>query len=179
MVTGDAWLTFAKKLPKQSQVAIGLHLNFTHGLSLTQRQKLPSLLQLIVSCYKPKASFKRFVADEIQAQILRFKELYGQWPAFIDGHQHVHQLPVIRQALLHTVSKLQFKPWFRITASLQGMRGSWYSWKKWALLLLGGEQFKRLVQAQGFSTPTDFSGEYSFHQAKHFRTILNKSGAHL
>mgnify|MGYP000073246266 CR=1 FL=1 len=40
------------------------------------------------------------LAREWDAQWARFCEALGRAPRFVDGHQHVHQFPVIRDALL-------------------------------------------------------------------------------
>ncbi len=40
------------------------------------------------------------VADEIAAQTELFYKLVGRPPAYVDGHHHAHQLPVVREALL-------------------------------------------------------------------------------
>ena len=40
------------------------------------------------------------VADEIAAQTELFHKLVGRPPAYVDGHHHAHQLPVIREALM-------------------------------------------------------------------------------
>ena len=43
---------------------------------------------------------ERAIADEITAQAELFIKLMGRRPAYVDGHHHAHQLPIIRQALL-------------------------------------------------------------------------------
>jgi predicted glycoside hydrolase/deacetylase ChbG (UPF0249 family) len=40
------------------------------------------------------------VADEIAAQTEMFHKLVGRAPAYVDGHHHAHQLPVVRESLL-------------------------------------------------------------------------------
>ena len=44
------------------------------------------------------------VADEIAAQTEQFHKLLGgRFPAYVDGHHHAHQLPVVREALLYVM----------------------------------------------------------------------------
>jgi len=38
------------------------------------------------------------VKRELRSQIEKFKSLTGRLPARVDGHQHVHVFPIIRQA---------------------------------------------------------------------------------
>jgi predicted glycoside hydrolase/deacetylase ChbG (UPF0249 family) len=40
------------------------------------------------------------IADEIAAQTEMFHKLVGRPPAYVDGHHHAHQLPIVREALL-------------------------------------------------------------------------------
>ena len=40
------------------------------------------------------------IAAEVERQIDAFEEARGRPPRFIDGHHHVHQLPVIRDAVI-------------------------------------------------------------------------------
>jgi predicted glycoside hydrolase/deacetylase ChbG (UPF0249 family) len=43
------------------------------------------------------------VADEIAAQTELFHKLMGRPPAYVDGHHHAHQLPIVRDALLRVM----------------------------------------------------------------------------
>jgi hypothetical protein len=54
----------------------------------------------------------RGVADEIAAQTELFHKLIGRAPAYVDGHHHAHQLPIVRDAL-HYVMESNLLP--RIT----------------------------------------------------------------
>ena len=42
---------------------------------------------------------------EIAAQLDTFTQALGRAPAYIDGHQHVHQLPVVRTLLLEEIAR--------------------------------------------------------------------------
>jgi hypothetical protein len=170
MVNGKAWDTYATKLAGfKNNIDIGLHLNFTHGRSLTNRP-FHSLFKLIIQCYGFYPISKTWIEKEIKAQILKFKDDMGFWPMFIDGHQHVHQLPVIREALINVVHELEFTPWFRSTYhSLNQALRKKGSWKKWVLFILGGEQFYQLVTANGFKTNINFSGDYRFDISQNYR----------
>jgi predicted glycoside hydrolase/deacetylase ChbG (UPF0249 family) len=44
------------------------------------------------------------VADEIAAQTELFHKLVGRPPAYVDGHHHAHQLPIVREALLDVMA---------------------------------------------------------------------------
>jgi predicted glycoside hydrolase/deacetylase ChbG (UPF0249 family) len=45
------------------------------------------------------------VFDEICAQAERARTLLGRSPAYVDGHHHAHQLPVVREALVDSIER--------------------------------------------------------------------------
>ena len=42
-----------------------------------------------------------------------FIEATGKTPDFVDGHQHVHQFPVIRDVLVEFLNQQRFDGWVR------------------------------------------------------------------
>lgn len=107
----------ALMLKHEGKLSIGLHLNFTELLSSHQDEDLVGPInQLLI---KTKFYNKRKVEavyEEIARQFYLFEDLFDCWPDFIDGHQHVHMLPGIFQALrqFYTENRLdQHKIWIR------------------------------------------------------------------
>lgn len=173
MVNGHAWRDhFSTLLRYKNQIQIGLHLNLTYGQALTHRP-LHALVRLILQTYKLLPISRVWLKTEIRAQIQKFKDDTGYWPQFIDGHQHVHQLPLVREILIECVEELQIKPWFRTTYHLQNqaLKQSG-SWKKWLLLCLGGQTFFRLLKRHGLSGNTHFSGDYTFGRPQSYRDVF-------
>ena len=82
-----------------SDCDIGLHLDFT-GFAARQYPAVGGTLKQTLA----RAWLRRFeptaLRDLIRRQFDRFEDLTGHAPAFIDGHQHVHQFPQIRETLL-------------------------------------------------------------------------------
>lgn len=88
-------------------VQIGLHVTFTEYapvgdmLGLAPNGNFPTIGSLI-----QRAHFGRLDPLEISTQIDRqldvFKDTFGTLPSFLDGHQHAHILPTIREALVST-----------------------------------------------------------------------------
>lgn len=87
-------------LKHKNQLQIGLHLNFTEILSPAQNPELvkPINKQLIASKFYTGKTVQA-IYEEIERQFFLFKELFDEYPNFIDGHQHVHMLPGFNQAL--------------------------------------------------------------------------------
>lgn len=110
------------------KIDIGLHLFLTDGKPVSNQKadgalvdhhgRLNSFWKLTTKTYLkciPSAS----AYNEIRSQIEVFSDLLGKMPDFIDGHQHVQQLPVIREALVKVIKDMNFSPYIRI-ASLPG-----------------------------------------------------------
>lgn len=92
--------SFAQSAPALRDVPgmrIGLHLNFTEALS-DQGLYLP-LPALLARVYSRRLDMSQ-VRRQIDRQFDAFHDVLGMAPDFVDGHQHVHQLPQIRSALL-------------------------------------------------------------------------------
>lgn len=113
VVTGDHAAASAPLLDDAPRLEVGLH------LVLTGRAQKPlvagkssglvgrdggfhPLGRLIWRAWRRRLDTNA-VFDEICAQARRCEELLGRHPAYVDGHHHAHQLPVIREALVRAM----------------------------------------------------------------------------
>ncbi|MBC8058503.1 MAG: ChbG/HpnK family deacetylase [Rhizobiales bacterium] len=113
-------------------VDVGLHLNFTEGRPLSARlgrrwRRLPSLSRLIVQAHLRLLPLSQ-VRNEVHAQLAAFNQALGRPPAFIDGHQHVHHLPGLRQIILDMVEHVQPIPAVRNTGRVLGPGAGFERW---------------------------------------------------
>jgi hypothetical protein len=99
------WSAEAVRLrPLGSSVQVGLHLSLTCGrpagpmAALAPAGRLPSLARLVRKALAG-AIDRAEIEAEIDRQLDRFEDALGRPPDFLDGHQHVHQLPGIRDAV--------------------------------------------------------------------------------
>ncbi len=166
-------------IPFQEKIDIGLHFNLTHGKALAAlyRSKhgdvFPSLSQLISRSYLHSLS-QTAIEAELNAQIDYFVNALGFLPHHIDGHQHVHQFPVIRQAIINVYEqrlrasntyirlisgRLMLMDWFRHT-------------KKCIVHMLGATAMKKLLQANNIPHNSTFSGIYSFALAEQYSAFF-------
>ena len=112
MVTGSANLEqqMSEIAARREIVDVGLHLTLTDNMPLTDGLTVKSGLveatgrflrfgQLLTNCYLKRID-PELLRQEVMAQLTYFFELVGAWPTHIDGHQHVQQLPMIREALV-------------------------------------------------------------------------------
>jgi len=113
LVMSPRWPQAAKRLDSEirNHADIGLHLDFTE-FGETARYRLPVLIARAVS----RSLSKDAVRASIKMQLDHFEDATGTAPDYIDGHQHVHQLPLIRDELLDILHQRYSDrlPWIRI-----------------------------------------------------------------
>lgn len=167
MTNMPGWRRAAPALgPLKGRIGIGLHLNLTAGSPLGAMPRLapqgrfPRLGDLLAGAFRGRLDGAE-IRGEIARQIEAFEEVHGEPPAFVDGHQHVHVLPVVRQALLQVLrergdaGRLWLRdPAERMTAILRRPVGRG---KALAVKGLAGG-FARKAHAAGFATNEGFSG---------------------
>jgi hypothetical protein len=171
MTTRPFWNIAARDLASLgSAVEVGLHLDLTLGPPLTRMPalapngKLPSigaLIRLSQARRLPKAEIRA----EIAAQIDAFGDHYGRAPAFIDGHQHVHMLPGIRDWLFEaaTARGLSGQIWMRDSADrFSRILKRGVEVPKALIVALAGRGFGKAAQAHGFATNEGFAGYSAF-----------------
>jgi predicted glycoside hydrolase/deacetylase ChbG (UPF0249 family) len=147
-------------------VDIGLHLDFTENLP-GQAKRWP-LGQLIRRSYFGQLDLA-VIRSEIKQQFDAFEQDFGAAPAYVDGHQHVHQLPNIREELLAELGERYHdkRPWLRNTRS-NGL--AWSQWragfasviKPLGIELLGSGGLAVMAQAQGHAQNQHLLGVYDF-----------------
>lgn len=169
MTQGPAWSSGAKlwQGALREQVDLGLHLNLTESFATSSiHGPLP---RLIVQTYLGRQNPER-LRHEISRQIDAFELAINGPPDFVDGHQHVHQLPQVRQALIAELQERypHHKPWIRNT------RGPWPSSPKQRLIAaLGARPLTRLAQTLGYPQNAHLLGVYDFKgSASRYESLL-------
>jgi predicted glycoside hydrolase/deacetylase ChbG (UPF0249 family) len=169
LVGGKAWAApWPARLRRlgPERVDVGLHLDLTElPLRPGSRRTLP---WLIASCLLRRLD-PRAVRAEIRAQLDRFEQLLGREPAFVDGHQHVHQLPVVRTELLDELASRYGSdlPWLRCThAAVIARRSTARGWGAWlkpcGIELLGSRALSLLARSKGMAQNRRLLGVYDF-----------------
>lgn len=141
----------------------GLHVNFTELLS-TEHLVWP-LKKLIVLAYLQRLP-EQSLRQGITAQLDLFEQHMQQAPDYIDGHQHVHQLPQIRDVLLEIIVTRYGanSPWLRYTGAerVTGQGSLSAQSKPRIIALLGAGDLARLAAAKGISMNAALTGVYNF-----------------
>ena len=159
------WINHAEYLkPFINRVDLGLHLNLTEGYPLTGASGLlhngqfMGLGQLFLQA-KLNRLDKQAITTELNAQLDQFISGMGTLPDFIDGHQHIHHFPVIRDSVLK-IYQDRLKNQGVYLRSVACSRP--YTLKKLALEFTGAHRFKQELIRRNIPHNTSFSGVYPF-----------------
>ena len=118
------------------------------------------------------------VLDELRLQWNRFRDVVGQAPSHLDSHQHVHQLPGVRRAVLAFLDSLPAgeRPYVRtcverrrtiLRRNVDSGRALAFGW--------AGAALARALRERRVATNDGFSGVYNFVAADYralFRRFL-------
>jgi predicted glycoside hydrolase/deacetylase ChbG (UPF0249 family) len=171
MVGGPAWRTGVPELRRldAGQIDLGLHLDLTECPVLAGSRR--GLRELIVASGLQRLDTGALRA-EIRAQLDGFDQALGHAPAFVDGHQHVHQLPMVRRELLAELGRRYgaARPWLRST---RRARGAGPAGKAVLIEILGARGLAALARRQGHAQNRHLLGVYDFSGgADRYRTLL-------
>jgi predicted glycoside hydrolase/deacetylase ChbG (UPF0249 family) len=161
LVHGPGWREGAAAL-RQAPAAVGRHLNFNAAR--------PGAGPVFPRGGRVARAWLRrldaqAVAASIEQQLDLFEGALGRPPDFVDGHQHVHQLPVIREALLVALQRRHAaRPWLRCTARPANGRGLEARDRRKAALIaaLGARGLARAAARAGFGMNRALLGVYGF-----------------
>ena len=175
-ITNSAhWADAAKLLAGlPDTVDLGLHLNFTEGRPLSARlarrwPRLPGLPRLIVQAHLgalPRSEMR----NEVHAQLAAYTRAVGKAPNFIDGHQHVHHLPALRDIILDMVEHVQPLPALRSTAPVLGPG---YAVKRWLIERTGGRALAEALRQRVLAHNPTLLGVYDF-AAPDYRALMQR-----
>lgn len=175
MTNRPLWPRLAPALREvEGTMAIGLHLTLTLGEptgpmpTIAPGGALPSFDRLLRGALIGRLSLHE-IEQEIDRQITAFTTILGRAPDFIDGHQHVHILPGIRQRLLRVLQHqgLKGRVWLRdpsdrVTAILHRRVAA----LKALVVNTLAAGFGQDAQAAGFDVNSGFSGFSPFDPAR-------------
>jgi len=169
ITTTRRWPDDAKLLEGvPATVDVGLHLNLTEGKPASARlgkiwPRLPALPKLIALAHLgrlPRAALR----SELHAQLSAFIGARGEPPRFIDGHQHVHHLPGVRDIVLDMVDHIQPLPAVRSTGRVLGPG---WGFKRRVIEGTGGTTLLAALRAHVLPHNAALLGVYDFATANY------------
>lgn len=139
---------------QQQGIDIGLHFDLT---AFTKTGNLKAvLLRSYLHGWKQQ-QLHQLICHQLDA----FEDKIQAPPVFVDGHQHVHQFPQIRQILLQEIAaRYGHGIGIRNTAPIQS------DFKAKIIYHLGGSALQRQLTAENWLTNAAFGGIYHFNVQK-------------
>jgi predicted glycoside hydrolase/deacetylase ChbG (UPF0249 family) len=166
----DAYVPELVSLSPPAQ--IGLHFNLTEGSFLSVPE--PPCFSLVELLFKTHTHLisASFIERELRAQLERFIQVTGRWPDFIDGHQHVHQLPIIRTVLLQLYeSQLrEHGVYIRSTYPINSLPSFYLKGK--VLMHTGGKALSTALKHHAIPHNEYFAGMYDFSPQRPYRDLF-------
>src|SRR5260370_35943346 len=111
------------------------------------------------------------LAREIEAQLGAFAAAFGRAPDFVEGHQHVHLFPQIRDEVLAAVKRAAPAARVRQCGSALPLRILARDFKTLALSVLS-RGFRRRAAALGLATNPAVAGGYDLHPDAAFADLV-------
>ena len=160
--------------------AIGLHLTLTDqpaasGRSTLAPEGMLQPLDRLVLAHLSGRLDKGAVHAELDAQHARFLEAFDRMPDFIDGHQHVHFLPVVREWLL---ARFAGTPDAERPALRGAPRHALRS-RKIAAVAIMAAGFDETMGVCGFRVLSPLAGFYDWSRPSRFEAVVRSAIASL
>ena len=149
--------------PFLGRADIGLHFTLTVGRTIGsvawEAHVHPRRLQQVVS--------------ELEQQVTKFVDVIGRPPDYIDGHQHVHVLPVVRDAVVRVARRIG--AYVRSTSDPIGIAmcrrpGLFES----IYLARASRKLAALARTAGVATNLGFRGVRTFREKGPFRLLFQR-----
>ncbi len=149
----------------RDRISVGLHLNFTENSRFSDIHGIPGW---ILATWLRRIDRGR-LEQEIHRQLDRFETLFGGAPTHVDGHEHVHQFPGIREPLLNAVAS-RYGPATVVRCTLPR---TWRGPKAAVIGLLGGQALERGIARRGLRCNRDFAGVYDLATDSGFHSRMD------
>jgi len=164
LASAPGWQRSARVVARAPpSLELGLHFNLSEGAPLIAelRRRWPTLPgpALLLAPAALRALPLAAIGAESRAQVDAFGNALGRAPAFIDGHQHVHALPGIRELVLDGVATWPARPAIRNTGRV---RGPGAPLKRRVIEASGGRALQRSLRARGLAHNSVLLGAYDF-----------------
>ena len=158
------------------RAALGLHVTLTAPFQPLSKNFAPLVnghfLQL--NSMMRAAVTRRLNRDrlmsEIATQVQAFVAAFGRPPDFIDGHQHIHLFPQVRDAVLKVATEMAPRAWVRQCGRARSARR--LKGRKELLLDILSVSFRRKARWAGVAVNPAFAGAYDFGGKTAFANIF-------
>jgi predicted glycoside hydrolase/deacetylase ChbG (UPF0249 family) len=162
MSLAPAWEEGAEKLKLfRAQISAGLHLTLTYLPPLTKEmgERHPPGKEVVLKSWL-RLLDKTLIEKELRAQFEKFIAVWGAPPDFIDGHQHVHVLPVVRDIVLRLRNEYAPKAWMRNVVDFSALQDTW----KYGVLVVLGWRWLQMLKKHGIPHNKQMRGAYNYNK---------------
>lgn len=145
--------------PLSAHIDVGLHLDWTSPFAVSAGHG--SRLSVLMQRTLMRQIDRQQAQAVIEAQLDRFEAGWGAAPSHVDGHQHIHQFPIIREALIQTLTARYpegLRPWLRISRPL----APGWDIKSWVIRGMGARALQQQAQQAGLQHSSWLTGIYDF-----------------
>lgn len=160
----------------KQRAAIGLHVTLTDPFKPASEDFAPlrhgGFLPLndMLRAAAARRLQQESLVIEIATQLRTFLDAFGRPPDFLDGHQHVHLFPQVRDAFLKVVLQGAPNAWVRQCGRARPMRRL-HDRKALTLDILS-VAFRRKAKLLGIAVNPAFAGTYNFSAKAKFAKIF-------
>ncbi len=159
---------------EQSGADIGLHLTLTDFMPLSGVSVMCSMRKRVAQWILGSVD-KGKLQRELDAQLNAFIDVVGRAPDYIDGHQHVHFFPVVREWLVARrdllISPRGTGPWLR-GAPDASLCSSLTTRGKVSIIERIAQGFDSEMQAAGYRVRGPLMGFYDWRKPDNFPAML-------
>lgn len=154
----------------QGKVAVGLHLTLTYLPPLTRDMgaHLPGLRSVLINSWARALDLAE-VEAELKAQFEKFIAVFGAPPEYLDGHQHIHVLPGVREIVLKLRGQYAPQSWIRNVVDFSPAA---LSVKQLVLNVLGW-RFRETLRRKFIPHNDCFRGAYDYNIPTDFPLLMD------
>jgi len=167
MVLSPTWPEAAGPLA-EAPLSRGLHLDFTSPFvgDIFPRQTITGLTMRTHSGVLDR----KLLRKDIDRQLSQFETRMKDLPDFVDGHQHCHLLPFIREALLDALADRYGAAARRVSLRNCAPR-RWRGLKAAIIARTGSFRLEDLAKKREHPMNSDFAGVYDFNENADFEAL--------
>jgi hypothetical protein len=164
-------------LTAAGKAAIGLHITLTAPFKPLTANFTPRVraafhpLQATLRLALLRRLDRTALSREVEAQIAAFADAFGRPPDFVDGHQHVHLFPQVRDIVLEAARRLAPGAWVRQCVSSAPLRAR-VSDPKGLLIDALSRAVRRRASKLGIATNPAFAGTYTYRPDADFARLF-------
>lgn len=174
MVNAPDFLIHAPELLSLNKIQTGLHFNLTEGYLISEPKRPCFNLNELIMKTHSRFINSSLIVNEFNAQLKLYLDVMGDYPRFIDGHQHVHQFPIIRNIILEVYEQQLKEQGVSIRSTYPALTLPPFRMKAMILARTGGIKLRDQLKKSNIPHNSYFSGVYNFAPESNYRNLFRQ-----